>query len=236
MAHRNFAPVRALTRELVPVVGSFALGNTKASATLASIGDGKLDTVVEAVMPGGNDVKVVLVGDSTSGVTISIVDVGTPGDWVVIHFKPDTSTVSDVETAITALSGANAIIAVKTGGTGATVLTAGTVGNMLLTGGSTFAQKGLGFVVEHHHTAAGTFTVKLTDVWNELVSSKSTLQLASADDKFAQVLSADLAAKTITLGIWDKSGAGLTDVAADDNNRLNFVFWFRNSNATSARG
>lgn len=79
------------------------------------------NTVIEATTAGaaGNSLSVSLVGDSTSGVTIT-----DDGSNFVIHYKSGTSTVANVETAIAALAGAHDLIGVKTAGTGATVLTA----------------------------------------------------------------------------------------------------------------
>jgi len=93
----------------------------KASKDMGDVGTGAFDTVLEAHTAGeaGNDITVELVGDSGSGVTIT-----RSGTAITIHYDPGVSTVANVETAITALAGANDIIDVKTGGTGATVLSA----------------------------------------------------------------------------------------------------------------
>jgi hypothetical protein len=84
---------------------------------------GDLDTIIEAHTAGiaGNLISITVVGDSAAaaGVTIEV-----DGNFVVIHYESGVSTVGDVETAITALAGADDIIDVKTAGTGATVLTA----------------------------------------------------------------------------------------------------------------
>lgn len=95
----------------------------KAELDLADLGTGALDTIVEATTAGedGNEITVELVGDNgaAAGVTIDVT-----GSVVTIHYEHNVSTVSDVETAITALAGGDDIIGVKTAGTGATVLQA----------------------------------------------------------------------------------------------------------------
>lgn len=97
----------------------------KASFDFGDVGTGAFDSVLEAHTAGaaGNNIRVQLVGDSSSGVSITQEVIGDVR-FIYIHFKPTVSTVANVETAITALSGANDTIDVKTGGTGATVLAA----------------------------------------------------------------------------------------------------------------
>ncbi len=103
----------------------------------AGLGDG-LDTVIEAHTAGlaGNYIAVELVGDSAGAVSITNSVIG-DYTYVVIHYQPGVSTVTNVESAITALSGANDLIDVKTAGTGATVLDAdaGEMSPVLLVGG-----------------------------------------------------------------------------------------------------
>ncbi len=91
----------------------------KASVSFA----GGFNTVLQAHTPGvaGNIITVALVGDSAPAGGVTIARTGTA---FIIHYESGVSTVSDVETAVTALAGANDLIDVKTGGTGATVLTA----------------------------------------------------------------------------------------------------------------
>lgn len=108
-------------------------GNIQAELDMATLGAGNCDTVVEAVTAGdnGNLITVQLVGDSVAGVVINEV-----GNAVTIHYESGVSTVGDVETEI-GLSAT--LIAVKTPGTGATILTApgDNGGPANLTGGST---------------------------------------------------------------------------------------------------
>lgn len=99
---------------------------------------------------------------------------------------------------------------------------------------SASSRKGLGWSVVR--TSTGLFTVTFTDKWNDLVSAEASLQLASADDKFIQVGTYSASAKTLQIRVWDVSSAGVADVAADANDRISFVCWFRNSAATPTAG
>lgn len=131
----------------------------KASLACASLAALHFDTVVQAMTEGvdGNIISLQLIGDSAGGAGVAIdVVYSYDGDGVLtgiavtIHYESGVSTVANVEAAITALLGPDAVIAVKTAGTGATVLTA--VGDdfvaTLLTGGSTL---GRGHMVQGHH-------------------------------------------------------------------------------------
>ena len=109
----------------VAYIDDTSVAATKAFKDFGDVGTGNFDTIIEAHTAGaaGNDIRVGLVGDSATTVSITQEVVGDVR-FVYIHYKPGTSTVANVETAITALSGANDTIDVKTGGTGATVLAA----------------------------------------------------------------------------------------------------------------
>lgn len=79
-------------------------------------------------------------------------------------------------------------------------------------------------------TSAGLFTITLEDAYVSLLSATATLQLATADDKLAQIGSCDVvSAKTVQIRIWDISDAAVADVAANANNRVNFVLCLKNS-------
>ena len=106
----------------------FTLVGDSAQPVKASFGGaawaGGYDAVLEAHTGGvaGNDWKVVMVGDSGVGAGVTVnVNAGTK--TVTIHYESGVSTVADVNTAITALAGADDVVDVKTAGTGATVLT-----------------------------------------------------------------------------------------------------------------
>jgi hypothetical protein len=93
---------------------------------------------------------------------------------------------------------------------------------------SATSNKGKGWTVAH--TSTGLFTITLDSVYNQLDSATASLQLATADDKFVQIGAVVLASQTIEIRVWDLSGAAVADVAADANNRINFLFVFRNTN------
>jgi hypothetical protein len=88
--------------------------------------------------------------------------------------------------------------------------------------------KGDGFSVVR--TSTGLFTVTLQDKYSELIGVTASLQLASADDKMVQIGATDVtSAKTIQIRVWDISGAAVADVAANANNRINFVLVLKNT-------
>jgi hypothetical protein len=89
------------------------------------------------------------------------------------------------------------------------------------------SNKGKGWSVAR--TSAGLFTITLQDIYPALLSATASLQLATADDKYCQIGSIDLSAKTVQIRVWDVSDAAVSDVAADANNRINFCLIFRNS-------
>ncbi len=94
-------------------------GGERAFKDLATLGDGSLNTVVEAIGAGmaGNSITVALTGvaDQTPDVTLSETSAGA----VTITYDSGAATVAMVETAIAT----SRFIRVKTTGTGATVLT-----------------------------------------------------------------------------------------------------------------
>jgi hypothetical protein len=100
-------------------------------------------------------------------------------------------------------------------------------GSSALSAASTY---GRGFTVAR--TSAGLFTITLADQYYQLESATATLQLATGDDRFVQFGTYTAASKTITLRIWDISGAAETDVSANANNRVNFCLVFKNTNHT----
>ena len=79
-------------------------------------------------------------------------------------------------------------------------------------------------------TSEGLFTITLDDVFYQADSLTATLQLASGDDKYVQIGSVDLSARTVEIRVWDASGAAVADVSANANNRIHFCFVFKNSN------
>ena len=96
---------------------------------------------------------------------------------------------------------------------------------------SSASNKGVGWSVAR--TSAGLFTITFDGEYkyNQLDSFTAFLQLATGDDKYAQggtyTAPTSTANGTMTVRVWDASGAAETDVAADANNRINFVAIFR---------
>lgn len=76
-------------------------------------------------------------------------------------------------------------------------------------------------------SAAGRFLVTFQDSYPDLESVVVTTQLAAAADMTAQAGTYDATAKTLI--IRTLVGAVETDIAANANNRVNFVCTFRNS-------
>lgn len=92
------------------------------------------------------------------------------------------------------------------------------------------AAQGIGYTVAR--TSAGLFTVTLDFKYLALVSAWCQLQLAAGDDKIAQFGALDLSARTITIRVWDISGAAETDVAANANNSISFGLCLRRTGVT----
>ncbi len=98
------------------------------------------------------------------------------------------------------------------------------------------AKKGLGWSVVW--TSPGLYTVTFTDGFNSLISTRASLQLATADDKLCQTGTlVNTATPVLQIRIWDKSANAVRDLdAADANNRIHFEAWFRASAAKPEYG
>ena len=92
---------------------------------------------------------------------------------------------------------------------------------------SAAAVKGKGFTVAY--TSTGLYTLTLQDKYVDLISAVCQVQLAAGDDKYLQVGSYSAANKTLEIRCWDASGAAVADIAANANNRINFVLVMKNS-------
>lgn len=92
---------------------------------------------------------------------------------------------------------------------------------------SAASRKGRGFTVAR--TSTGLFTVTFTDKFAALLSATASLQQATAGDQTILVGTWTASTKALILTVWDISAAAVADVAADANNRINFVAWFQNS-------
>lgn len=87
--------------------------------------------------------------------------------------------------------------------------------------------KGTGFTAAR--TGVGKHRITLTDRWPDIQSVTATLQLAADDLKAVRVDAIDVANKTIDLVTYNTSTGAAADVAANANNRVNFVIWTKNS-------
>lgn len=92
--------------------------------------------------------------------------------------------------------------------------------------GAVTAPKGKGFTVAR--SGVGAFLVTLTDKYYDLVASQSNVQLNAAAGTTTTVGAYNPTAGTIAISTVDASGAPV-DIAANANNRINFVLWLRNS-------
>ena len=94
---------------------------------------------------------------------------------------------------------------------------------------------GTGFTVVW--TSTGLFTITFTEAYPSIAAAHAHLQLASGDDKFAQLgtftAATATAAATCTVRIWDVSAAPVADVTANANNIVHFFFVFRRSGVTT---
>lgn len=85
-------------------------------------------------------------------------------------------------------------------------------------------------------TSAGLFTITFTSDYAALVCGTAHLQLATGDDKFAQLgtftAGTSSARATLTVRVWDISGAAETDVAANANNIIHCKLTFRKGSIT----
>lgn len=91
---------------------------------------------------------------------------------------------------------------------------------------------GLGWSVAR--SGVGVFTVTFSDKFASYISATATLQLAASANSQVQVGTVDLAAKTMVLRTI--TAGSDADIAANANNRINFVIRFRNSASVPVRG
>lgn len=97
---------------------------------------------------------------------------------------------------------------------------------------SASSRAGLGFTVAR--SGVGEFLVTFTDKFASYLFADAHLQMAAATDSVAQVGDIDLSAKTMEIHTLTAGSAA--DIAANANNRINFVVVFRNSAAVPVRG
>lgn len=88
---------------------------------------------------------------------------------------------------------------------------------------------GKGFTVAR--TGVGTYLITLSNKYPKLLAATATMQMASATDIVPQFGTYDAAAKTLVLRL--QAAAVATEVAANANNRVNFVLKFKNTSGNS---
>ncbi len=270
MAKRNLAPLNALVRELIPIVGSFAFnsgalpyddqsGNFTVGLVVTggtSGATGKIAVDTDAGTTGtlkltgvvGTFVDNEAITDSATGA--ATVNGSLAGSYVTLRYDGQTGNFAVGEKITGALSGATAVVLLDNDeGTAGTLTLTNVVGTFLdnenLTGNVAAVAvvntapvaaankpttlKGEGFSVAW--TSAGLFTVTLTDSFNSFVAGKAMLQLATADDKVCQIGAVTMGAThTFQIRVWDKSAAAVADPGiTDDNNRIHFMVFCRNS-------
>ena len=98
------------------------------------------------------------------------------------------------------------------------------------------SRKGLGYTVAR--TAAGLFTVTLTDKFADIVTCTAQVQAPAAVDLKAQIrtITASSASVAASVQIALLAVATDTDQAANANARVHFVIWVRNSAALPTAG
>jgi hypothetical protein len=94
--------------------------------------------------------------------------------------------------------------------------------------GAVTAVKGRGFTVARTATA-GKFLITLRQKYTHFIGGSLTLQLAATDDLMAHFGVYSASAGTLEILVRDISGAALSDIAANADNRVHFDLAFQNS-------
>lgn len=188
---------------------------TKALKDFADVGAGSFDTIIEAHSAGiaGNLIEVALIPDSASSVSIEVFGSASVGYTVVIHYKPAVSTVGNIETAITALSGVSDVIDVKTAGTGATVLAAGeAVESALATG--------VDAVATETYAAAIARIQADDDTWYAVsIASRAVVDVAAASTAI-EALKKVFIAQCADTGLYGTMPGGFSAILANERTLL----------------
>lgn len=159
-------------------------------------------------------------GDLSGGIAREYVD--DDGRTVTMHYTAASTTVAQMETALTAYAAAAGLIKLQTAGTGASVLQAADAfAAMLLLDGYAVEQHGSG-CQSVMRTAAGTYVLTLDYPVASRVRAHATMQFNTAADQFAQLGPWVQATKKQTILIWDKSDGALGDFAYHASNRVNW--------------
>ncbi len=229
---------------------SGATGTIAADTDAGATGTLKLTGVV------GTFVDNEAITDSSTGA--AVVNGSLAGSYVTLRYDGQTGVFAVAEDIVGVTSGSKATIVLDQddGVAGTLTLTnvvgtfvdneaiTGNVAGIAVVNGTPSAAaniptllKGLGFTVAW--VSAGLFKVTLGAglAANEMVSAKALIQLATGDDKFVQVGTIDMTARTMEIRVWDKSGTAVVDPGVTDvNNRIHFVAWVRSSAAALNRG
>lgn len=96
--------------------------------------------------------------------------------------------------------------------------------------GAVTTVRGAGFTVAR--TDVGVFTITFSEKFPSLVSANATAQLAAAADTQAQAGTYTAASKTLV--VRTLTAGSEADIAANANNRVNFICWFRKTGVPKA--
>ena len=146
---------------------------------------------------------------------------------LIVHYANGVTTVGAFEAVITALSGADDVIDVKTAGTASSTLNApaDTFAAEAFASGTAAAaistDQGVGATLTH--TGTGEYTLTLKDKFADLIVDGAGLNLGSLSDQKLAAKAWSGSAKTISFAVWDWSGAAVADPVLDSGDRLN---WF----------
>ena len=154
-----------------------------------------------------------------------------------IHYTDGVTDVDAVETLIAALSGADDLFGVKTGGTGA---------NVLVDPDDTFVATSLanGVVIDTPdktgalevqsitHTSTGLYTLIMRDSFPDMLSAVATLQLATAAKYACQVKSWVASTKTLIIEILDLGTGAVADPVVAVGDKVNFIVTFSETTRT----
>jgi hypothetical protein len=75
----------------------------------------------------------------------------------------------------------------------------------------------------------GTYDITFDEITGTLLSADISLQLATTADQYVVTNTWTSSTKILKVKIWDKSGAAVTDVGVNANNRINFICVFDNT-------
>ncbi len=159
------------------------------------------------------------------------------GTALTLHYEDGVTDVDAVETLITALAGADNIVDVKTGGTGANVLVDPDdtfVATSLAdgVGVDTPDKTGALEVASITHTSTGLYTLIMRDSFPDMLSAVATLQLATAAKYACQVKSWVASTKTLIIELLDLGTGAVADPVVAVGDKINFLITFSETTQT----